>query len=421
MSTSVDAADAAPSDLPSGTRAWIEALVGIDTTSDVPNLPAIELLERAWTAAGARVTRFDRADGQQANLVATFPAADGSAGGGVLLAGHIDCVPVTGQSWTSDPLTVTEREGRLYGRGTADMKSYLAIATALLGELAGRSLAQPLHLAATFEEENTMDGARDLVGQAHADGTVVPGAFETLGIDPDIAFVGEPTSMRAISAHKSMNILDVSFTGVAAHSSLPTHGLNAIRYASRFTTWFFEEIIDAFRLDGPFDEGFLVPCSTGGVNTVRGGNAANTIPARVDLELEFRTLPEVDAGPVVDRIALEIASLDAEMKSGHPDAGASMSPRALNHGLAAGTEAAAWQLAVALGADASEEKVTYGTEAGIYERAGMSAVVIGPGDIAQAHGPDEYIELEQIERCETFVRSLFEHLTENSTTSQKES
>jgi acetylornithine deacetylase len=403
-------AQSTPSDLPAGARAWIEALVAIDTTSDVPNLPAIALLERAWTAAGARVTRFDRADGQQANLVATFPAADGSTDGGVLVAGHIDCVPVTGQTWTSDPFTATERDGRLYGRGTADMKSYLAIVTSLLGELAGRDLARPLHLAATFEEENTGNGAFDLVGQARADGTSVPSQLASLDVRPDVALVGEPTSLRAIASHKSMTIVDVSFRGVAAHSSLPTHGLNAVRYASRFTSWFFDEIVDGFRVDGPVDDGFLVPYSTGGVNLVRAGNAANTVPASADLTLEFRALPAVEVAPILEQIAFEIASLDAEMKVEHPDAGASLAVRSRLPQLAAGTESEAWRLAVALGAEPSDEKVTYGTEAGIYERAGMSAVVVGPGDIAQAHGPDEFIELEQVERCEQLFRNLFDHL-----------
>lgn len=419
-------ATSSPAPLPTTPREFVEAMIALDTTSDTGNLPAIELMEQALSAAGAEVHVLPRGDGRNANLVATFPAnaeADGtSADGaspdtelfldpadperrGVLLAGHADCVPVTGQEWASDPFIPTEREGRLYGRGSADMKSFLAIAAALAPEIAAARRTVPVHIAATWEEETTCNGARALVSQ-----------LEELGIRPAVAFVGEPTSMRAVPAHKSMNVLHADFHGVAAHSSLLPHGLNAIRYAAPFVDWFHREIVDDLRENGPHDPAFPVAWTTGGVNRFDGGIATNTVPQDVHLKLEFRALPQVDVAPIVARVQDEIDRIDARMKADAPSepadpsaadrVGAELDVVSLLYGLDGSADGPAARAAVALGAERTEDKVTYGTEAGIYEHAGMAAVVVGPGDIAQAHGPDEFVEVSQLEWCERFVREL---------------
>ncbi len=420
--------------LPTTPRELIDALVSLDTTSATGNRPAIDLLERVFDAAGAEVHRFDEDDPKNANLVVAFPettdapsdATDGGSASddaeqatrlfvdpedasrrGVLIAGHVDCVPVTGQSWTTDPFTPTERDGRLYGRGTADMKSYLAIAAALAPQFQEAARSVPVYVAATWEEETSCEGARRLVEQ-----------LESLDIHPAVAFVGEPTSMRAVAAHKSMNSLRAEFRGIAAHSSLLPHGLNAIRYAAEFTDVFHREVIDDFRENGPRDEAFPVAWSTGGVNRIEGGNAVNTVPALVEVFLEFRALPEVGIREVVDRIQHTVDELDAAMRAAVPEdpadpaaaqsVGASLEPLNLLYGLDGSPDGPAATAAVALGAERTEDKVTYGTEAGIYEHAGMQAVVVGPGDIAQAHGPDEFIDLDQIDRCEKFFTRLLE-------------
>lgn len=411
-------------------RALIEALVALDTTSATGNRPAIDLLERVFDEAGVRTHRFDEADGINANLVAVFPADDDAeppAAGdgdsadalsllidpaeperrGVLIAGHVDCVPVTGQTWTTEPFTPTERDGRLYGRGTADMKSYLAIAAALAPEFQQARRRVPVYVAATWDEETTCNGARALVSQ-----------LESLDIRPAVAFVGEPTSMRAVSAHKSMNSLRAEFRGIAAHSSLLPRGLNAIRYAAQFIDFFHREVVDDFRDNGPRDDAYPVAWSTGGVNLASGGNAVNTVPALAEVNLEFRALPQVDIEEVVGRLKQEIARLDALMHADAPadpadpaaakHVGASLDPLNLLYGLDGTPEGPAARAAVALGAEPTADKVTYGTEAGIYEHAGMAAVVVGPGDIAQAHGPDEYVDLAQLDACEAFFRALLE-------------
>lgn len=404
--------------LPTTPRELIEALVALDTTSATGTRPAVDLLERVFEAAGAQTHRFDAADGKNANLVVVF-AANADAGDaaprftdpedpertGVLIAGHLDCVPVTGQTWTTDPFEPTERDGRLYGRGTADMKSYLAIAAALAPEFQAARRTEPVVIAATWDEETTATGARELVEQ-----------LEQLGIRPAVALVGEPTSMRAVSAHKSMNALRAEFRGIAAHSSLLPRGLNAIRYAAEFIDFFHREIIDDFRDHGPYDEAYPVSWSTGGTNIVSGGNATNTVPALAEVSLEFRALPHLDVEQIVGRIRAKVEEIDAAMKRAVPEdpadeaaareVGATLEVVNLLYGLDGTPDGPAAQAAVALGAERTSDKVTYGTEAGIYEKAGMSAVVVGPGDIAQAHGTDEFIELAQIDACEAFFREL---------------
>lgn len=398
-------------------RALVEQLVALDTTSATGNRPAVDVLAGVLADAGAEVEVLPDADPRNANLVATFPATlptpDGSPFAdpadperrGVMIAGHLDCVPVTDQTWTTDPFTPTEREGRLYGRGTADMKSYLAIAAALAPELMAAPRTVPVHLAATWDEETTCTGAAQLVDQ-----------LAERGIRPVIALVGEPTGMRAVTAHKSMNVLGAEFRGIAAHSSLLPRGLNAIRYAARFIDWYHREVVDALREQGPRDDAFTVPYSTGGVNVAEGGIALNTVPDHVRLLLEFRALPAVDIDPILARIRAEIDRLDAEMRAAVPadpadpvtagEVGASLEIISLLYALDGAPDSPAVRAALALGAEPTAQKVSYGTEAGIYERAGMSAVVVGPGSIDQAHGADEYVELDQLARCEHLLREL---------------
>lgn len=437
------------STLPSSPREILEALVRIDSTSHTGNLDTIMLLQRIFASKGVTTHVFREEDGLDANLVAVFPAAGETAGDstdraakdvlgekyatgrggvdrldgdahaapardterrGILIAGHTDCVPVTGQDWISAPFEPTERDGKLYGRGTADMKGYLATFTALADRFLAAELTEPVYLAATWDEETSCNGARELVKQ-----------LETLDIAPRIAYVGEPTMMDVVTAHKSMYSFEADFCGIAAHSSLLPRGLNANRYAAMFTTWFHEEIIDRGIADGPNDPAFLVPHITGGVNRFDGGNAINTVGAHAHLLFEYRALPSDDAIAIARRIQAKIAEIDADMKKAIPadpadpeqakNVGASLTIRTLLYPLDCGTEGEAVQLARELGMTISPTKVTYGTESGIYEAAGMSAVVIGPGDIAQAHGANEYVDLEQIDKCEAFFLALLEKLS----------
>lgn len=468
LSTAVYGGDMASSHSHPSPQDIVESLLKLDTTSHTGNLPAIELLVSLLQEAGATTHVFREDNGHDANLVAVFPAqgeeagqssdqlssevlgkaygvgkggtdrldqpahsdqpsrqdgptapgassdakhesSSGASPRGVLFAGHADCVPVTGQEWDSEPFAPEVRDGKLYGRGACDMKAYLGVFAAVAPDFARASLSEPVYFAATWDEETSCDGARELVKQ-----------LDYLGIHPRIAYVGEPTMMEVVTAHKSMNSIQVRFRGIAAHSSLLPRGLNAIRYAAEFTQWFHEEILDQEISEGPRDNAFLVPHLTGGVNVITGGNAGNTVPASAELTLEYRAVPTADAVGIARRIVEKVQAIDADMKARVPQdpadkdqaaqVGADFTIRSLLFPLDAGTDGAAVKLARTLDIPVSPVKVTYGTEAGIYEAAGMSAVVVGPGDIAQAHGANEFVALEQLEKCEQFFRAVADHL-----------
>ncbi|MGO1231585.1 acetylornithine deacetylase [Glutamicibacter arilaitensis] len=377
----------------------IHELIAVDTTSRDSNLALIENVVKKLDAYGISSQLIHNEEGTKANLLATIPAADGSVQGGIVLSGHTDVVPVDGQNWSSDPFDAQVRGDKLYGRGTCDMKGYLGVILAKLDQLTSAELAEPIHLALSYDEEVGCVGAVSLVQKIVDD-----------GLAPRGAFVGEPSSMRAIRGHKSMNVFRAEFNGVAAHSSLPSEGVNAISYALRFAN-FVEEVSAELRTSGPRDEAFIEPTTTMNVNKFDAGIAVNTIPAEAVVYFEYRSLAVVDRDALTARFREKAAELEAEMRAQNPACSASVQQQAGAPGLdtAPGEEVVA--LAAACGAIATDEKVTYGTEAGLFSAAGIPTVVCGPGDIAQAHAPDEFIELEQIVACESFIDSLIAQLS----------
>ena len=381
---------------------WIERLVCLDTTSRDSNLTLIEVVADELRRHGIEPSIFPIPDGQKANLVATVPAADGTRTGGVVLSGHTDVVPVDGQPWSSDPFVPEIRDGRLYGRGTADMKSFIAVVIDQLPQLVAARLSQPVHIALTYDEELGCLGGDAIVRE-----------ITELGIAPRLCFVGEPTSMRVIRAHKSSNVIDVAFHGVAAHSSLTPQGCNAIHHAATLIT-FMHGLAEQWRAEGPYDEGYLVPYTTAGVNVIHGGIASNTVPSLCRLQLDYRTIAAVDPKDVLGQVRAKAAEIEVAMQAEHPSAKVEVSVAAAVPGLENGPDSEAAALAGRLGAEASDDKVTYGTEAGQFASIGVDTVVCGPGDIAQAHAADEYVELAQIEECERFIAALISHLSEDS-------
>ncbi|SDT29283.1 acetylornithine deacetylase [Friedmanniella luteola] len=378
---------------------WIERLVAIDTTSRNSNLELVEVLEEEMARLGLAPERIPDATGTKANLVLTLPAADGSTGGGVVLSGHTDVVPVDGQTWSSDPFVPEVRDGRLYGRGTADMKSFIAVIMHKLPELAAAALAEPVHLAFSYDEEVGCLG-----------GAQIAAALGARPEPPRVCVVGEPSSMRVIAGHKSSNLVELAFHGRSAHSSLTPQGVNAIEYAARLVTAV-RDLADQRRTEGPYDEAYVVPFTTAGVNVVSGGIATNTVPELCTVRYEFRTVAEDDPEAVIAEITAVARRLEAEMRAEHPSASVEVRVMAQVPSLDASPDGPAAQLAVELGGTASTDKVTYGTEAGQFAQAGIDAVVCGPGDIAQAHAADEYIELDQVVACEQFVDALLARLT----------
>lgn len=382
---------------------WITRLIAIDTTSRNSNLELIDLAASTLREAGVEAHIRPDPSGEKANLIATIPAADGGRAGGVVLSGHTDVVPVDDQDWHSDPFAAEVRDGRLYGRGSCDMKSYLGVILDRLPELTAARLGEPIHLCFSYDEEVGCLGGDQMVADLAA-----------LGLSPATCVVGEPSGMRVIRGHKSVNLVRVSLTGVAAHSSLTPQGVNAIEHAARIIR-FAREQADRWRTDGPFDDAFPVAWTTGSLNLVRGGIASNTVPDRCVLEMEFRGLAELDVDAVIAVIRAEAAAVEQEMRqewarfdgrSGQPPVGVEVEVLSTVPGLSTAADSPAVELAVRAGGEASDGKVTYGTEAGQFAGAGIETVVCGPGDIAQAHAADEFVTLDQIAACETFLDRL---------------
>jgi acetylornithine deacetylase len=374
---------------------WLSKLISFDTTSRDSNLPLIRHVAGELTALGLEPRIFPNDDGTKANLFVTVPAADGSTNGGVMLSGHTDVVPVDGQRWTSEPFTSEVRGGRLYGRGASDMKAFSAAVLALLPEFLDRKLDVPLHIALTCDEEVGCLGAVTLLEGITAN-----------GIKPDICFVGEPTSMRVIAAHKSSNLFRLVFTGVATHSSLTPSGVNAIEYAAKAIN-FIRFLADEHKANGPFNHDFDVPFTTASVGLINGGVAVNTVPDRCDVDFEFRTVPEDNPHDFLARVrgfAQDV--LLPQMRAENLLAGVELHEVAMVPGLSDAGGTKALDLAQALTSSVTADKVAYATEAGIYQAAGIDTVICGPGSLEQAHTADEYIELAQIHACEQFLLAL---------------
>ncbi len=378
---------------------WAMRLVSLDTTSRDPNLPLIEVVAAELRERGLATHVRPAPSHGWANLIATIPSADGSLDGGVVLSGHTDVVPVDGQNWTSAPFEPQIRDGRLYGRGAADMKGFIACVLALLPDMLAAQLTEPIHLAFSYDEELGCIGGEQIVKD-----------FADLGLHPRCAIIGEPTMMRAIRGHKSVNSVRIEFRGVACHSSLKPHGLNAIEHAAVVIRQI-SEYGDRLAATGPYDDAYEVPYSTVGVNIVHGGIANNTVADSCVIEADFRTIAADDPRALYDTLRGYALAQGDVMTAAHPDAGVDVRLLSMVPGLETSPDGPAVELARALGLEVSDAKVTYGTEAGQFSGAGMDAIVCGPGDIAQAHGANEYVALDQLAACETMLTRLVQQLS----------
>ena len=379
------------------TRTMIDRLVGFDTTSAKSNLALIDFAQETLEGQGARCRRTTNPEGTKANLFASI----GPEGpGGVVLSGHSDVVPVDGQSWDSDPFTVVERDGRLYGRGTSDMKSFLAAAIALVPEFQAQPLKHPLHIAMSFDEEVGCTGVGHMIDDITAN---LP--------RPDMVIVGEPTSMRIVNGHKGCFIFETRVTGQAAHSSQPHRGGNAILAAGRLIA-FLDEMAAAKRRAAPADSPFDPPYTTFNLGLVEGGKAINIVAQDCRFGWEFRPLPSEDTDAIV--AAFE-AFAENEVLPGlrefAPQARIETEPMATVLPLApeeGGVNGGAAESLVRRlsGSNAAAGVVSFGTEGGLFQAAGISTVVFGPGYIDQAHKPNEWVGLEQVAACGAFLLKL---------------
>jgi acetylornithine deacetylase len=371
---------------------WIDKLLSIDTTSRNSNLGLIEMVRDSLNGAGVQSVLTYHPSGQKANLFATLPAHDGETNGGIVLSGHTDVVPVDGQEWSSDPFKPEIRDGRLYARGSCDMKGFIGSVLAQLPDMQQARLSKPIHFAFSYDEEVGCVGAPLMIAD-----------LIKRGIKPEGCIVGEPTSMRPVVGHKGINVYRCHVHGHATHSSLTPKGVNAIEYAARLICYI-RDIADQHRANGPYDEAFTVPFTTAQTGTISGGIAVNIVPALCEFTFQVRNLPTVD----VDRIIKQIQDyardeLVPRMKAENPIGDIRFTKMAVAPALDESEQDAVTALVRALTADQERRKVAYGTEAGLFKAAGIPSIICGPGDIEQAHKPDEYVELEQLRECERFL------------------
>ena len=373
-------------------HAMLAKLIGFDSTTRNSNIPLIEFVEAYLDGHGVPHLRVDYEKGKT-NLYATIGP---DVAGGIVLSGHTDVVPVDGQEWASDPFTIDEREGKLYGRGTADMKGFIAVALALVPKFKAMNLERPIHLALSCDEEVGCKGVRPLV--AHMRDHLKR---------PRAVIVGEPTSMQVVNGHKSAITFSTDVRGHAAHSSLTHQGVNAIMVAADVIGEI-NRIRTDLIADGDPTGRFDPPYSTIHVGVINGGTAKNIVPQDCNFQWETRLLPRVDPSLVQLRLQKFATSLEPAMKAVAAETGITTTKTNEVPGLAPEQNSAAELLALYAAGANSTHAVSYCTEAGLFQAIGIPTIICGPGNIEQAHKPDEFVSVAQLEMCERFMMKLAE-------------
>jgi acetylornithine deacetylase len=369
----------------------LAALVAFDTTSRESNLPLIEWVEHYLDGFAVPHLRVDYEGGRKTNLYATIGP---DIAGGIVLSGHTDVVPVDGQDWSTNPFELVARDGLLFARGSADMKGFIAVALAMVPQFKAKKLKRPIHFAFSCDEEVGCKGVRPLVAHIR-DHLKKPAAV----------IVGEPTSMQVVNAHKGATRFATDVTGHESHSALTDKGVNAIMVAGEIIheiSKLREELIEIGDPTGRFDP----PYSTIHIGMIEGGTAQNIVPKHCGFGWETRLLPTADRDYVPDRIAALQRRLEPAMKAVSLTAGIHTQRSNDVPGLAPEDDSPAEHLALHCSHSNGTTTVSYCTEAGLFQEIGIPAVVCGPGNIEQAHKPDEFIAVEQIRKCETFMARL---------------
>ncbi len=379
------------------TQAILADLVGFPTVSADTNLELIAYAAALLGEHGAAITMTRDDTGHKANLFATLgPDTDG----GIVLAGHSDVVPATEEEWDSDPFVLRAADGRLYGRGACDMKGFIAAVLASVPRYAELDLKRPVHVALTYDEEVGCLGARQLVAE-----------LQHLGVRPAVAVIGEPTEMHVVEGHKGCYEYTTAFTGLEAHAAYPEAGVNAIEFAARY-------VGRLARLAGELTEQpvrnnrFDPPFTTIQVGRIEGGVARNVIPGHCRIEWEMRPVNPHDADFVKTRLKrFEEDELLPAMRARYGDAAIVTEVIGELEGLEPAEDGEAQRIVAELvGADEGKF-AAFGTEAGVYTRLGLSAVVCGPGSIDQAHKPNEYVTVAQLQACVDMLAGLERKLT----------
>jgi len=380
---------------PLRSREWIERLIAFPTVSRDSNLALIECVRDFLAAHGVDALLVHDESGKKANLYATLGPKDRP---GIMLSGHSDVVPVDGQDWHGDPFVLSERGGKLYGRGTSDMKSFIAIVLAFVPVFLKRRLSLPIHLAISYDEEIGCIGVRRLIAQ-----------FDAMPVRPAFCVVGEPTLMQVVRGHKGKLGCRCSVRGLESHSALTHRGVNAVEIAAEMIAYL-RRMRRRIEEKGPFEEGYDPPHTSVHTGVVRGGTQLNIVPRDCVFDFEFRNLPSEDPRLLLEEVmGFAERELLPGMRAVSAETGIRWETLSNSPGLDTDEEAAVTRLLKQLTGGNSTGKVSFGTEGGLFAEAQIPTIVCGPGSIEQAHKPDEWVELDQIARCEAFMERLAEH------------
>lgn len=371
----------------------LEKLISFPTVSKESNLDLIFWIRDYLAELDVPCRLTYDASGKKANLFASLGSGNVP---GIILSGHTDVVPTEGQQWDSDPFKAVTRDGVVYGRGSADMKGFIAVALAVAPKFLQSRSGFPIHFAFSYDEEVGCLGVRGLIRD-----------LQDIGLQPAGCIVGEPTSMQPLNAHKGAYRFRCSVHGKEAHSSYTPLGVNAIEYAARIIMHI-REIADELSVREEKDMAFTVPYTTLQTGTVRGGLAANIVPKSCEFEFDVRTMPDARYEPLIDRIKQFTDALLPEMQQVDPNASIQIECLSTTPGMRISETADLVGLVKRLSGADQVSAASYSTEAGLFQEAGIPTVVCGPGDIVQAHRPNEFVSLEQLAKCEAFLSALVE-------------
>ena len=373
----------------------IKKLISFDTTSRNSNLDLIKFIEDYLTSHGIESTLIYNEGEGKANLYATLGDPTKS---GVMLSGHTDVVPVDGQNWDTDPFKVVEKDGKLFGRGTSDMKSFIALVLAYVPKFLERGLDTPIHLAFSYDEEIGCIGVRRMIDM-----------INTLPVKPRMAIVGEPTSMGVIVGHKGKRSYKAHVRGLETHSSLAPQGVNAIEYAAELIVYL-KFMARRISEHGPHDDLYDVSHTTVHTGVIRGGTALNIVPKDCHFDFEFRYVGDDDPDVIEAEIhEFSAQSLEPHMHKISPDTGIDITCSNDMPGLDLNADEEVVTFVKALAGKNDHSKVAFGTEAGLFHtRAGVPTVICGPGSIEQAHKPNEFVELSQLDEATIFMDRLMD-------------
>ncbi|WP_077048304.1 acetylornithine deacetylase [Pseudomonas sp. KK4] len=382
-------------------RDLLERLIGFATVSRDSNLELIHFIEAYLAGHGVQSELFFNEDGTKANLFATIGPP---VSGGVVLSGHTDVVPVEGQAWTVEPFRLTEKNGRLYGRGTADMKGFIASVLAAVPTFVKRPLRVPVHLAFSYDEEVGCLGVRSMLAQ-----------LQQRPYKPSLCLIGEPTQLKPVLGHKGKLAMRCEVRGAACHSAYAPYGVNAIEYAAQLIGRLGAigaELAHPDHHDPRFDP----PFSTVQTGVIKGGRALNIVPAECEFDFEVRALPDFDAQQVASQLqSYAEEQLLPKMRAVQADTDIRFKPLSAYPGLATDPGSEAARLLAILSRSSAFGTVAFGTEGGLFDQAGIPTVVCGPGSMDQGHKPDEFISVEQLKGCDAMLVRLADYLCTGTT------